>query len=116
MNRTPSSGRTEWLLERATGIYLLIAIPWLLMSFPGTCKITAADIRIWLKNASTSGVLSLTLILVAVHAVLGLKSIMTDYIDPPQRRMLILFAGVFVLFSALSGLISVLCLSFGILP
>ena len=111
------SGKVEWILERMTGAGLLLAIPWLLLNLPRTCGLTVAGLSSWLRSFPTALLLILTLTIIALHAALGIRTVLTDYLTSHRRRSALrIFADSLILISALVGMASVTRLSLGTLP
>ena len=99
------SGRRDWLLERGTALLLLLLVPWLgfhLAFLPG---LSQAQIRDWLHAPINAVALASLILVAALHASLGFRSILMDYIRTPSLRALSLLVtrSAFV-FSAVLGL------------
>lgn len=85
------SGRFDWLLERGTALLLLGLVPWLgvhLAFLPGLSRIHLEE---WLHRPINALTMAFLIGIAAVHASLGLRSILMDYIASPSLRSLNLF-------------------------
>lgn len=109
MTRHPAhggeSGRRDWLLERGTALVLLLLVPWLglhLVYLPGLSQAHLAD---WLHAPLNAMALGSLIIIAALHASLGLRSILMDYISTPSLRSFsLLITRALLVFSAVVGL------------
>jgi succinate dehydrogenase hydrophobic membrane anchor protein len=111
------SGRRDWLLERGTALLLLLLVPWLglhLAFLPGLSQAHLAD---WLHAPINAMALSSLILMAALHASLGLRSILMDYIATPSLRALsLLITRSLLVFSAVIGLGAIWLLHTGATP
>ena len=83
---TGERGRRDWLLERGTALVLLVLVPWLgfhLAFLPG---LSQARLGEWLESPFNAITLSGLIVMALLHASLGLRSILMDYISTPSLR------------------------------
>lgn len=99
------SGRRDWLLERGSALVLLLLVPWLglhLAFLPGLKQARLVD---WLQSPLNAITLAGLILIALLHASLGLRAILMDYISTPSLRgFALLVTRSLLVFSAVMGL------------
>jgi len=84
-------GVEEWYMQRLSAALLLLLLPialWLVVAvFHGTLNFT--ELQTWLHHPATRLFHSLFAIAVIIHAYLGIKVIIEDYIHTALMRLMI---------------------------
>ncbi|MBF6618184.1 MAG: succinate dehydrogenase, hydrophobic membrane anchor protein [Candidimonas sp.] len=87
MRKTPLSGLGAWTIQRLTAVYLLIFFLFLLGYFvfwpPGSYEIW----RDWISSTPLVIATSLFFIALLVHAWVGLRDVVLDYVKPLPLRL-----------------------------
>jgi succinate dehydrogenase hydrophobic membrane anchor protein len=109
MTRHPTHGvergRRDWLLERGTALVLLLLVPWLGLHLAYLPGLSQANLTNWLHAPVNAMALGGLILIAALHASLGLRSILMDYISTPSLRALsLLITRSLLVFSAVVGL------------
>ncbi len=111
------SGRRDWLLERGTALVLLALVPWLglhLALLPGLSQAQLID---WLHSPLNAIALASLIVMAALHAGLGIRSILMDYIATPSLRALsLLLTRTLLVISSIGGLGALWVLHTGAAP
>ena len=79
-------GRRDWLLERGTALVLLLLVPWLGLHLAFLPGLNQARLAGWLQSPWNTLALSSLMVVALLHASLGLRSILMDYITTPSLR------------------------------
>ena len=105
-------GVHHWWAQRVTAIALIPLSIWFVASIVFLTDVDHATAIQWLRSPITLGLMSLFLIALVYHAVLGLQVVIEDYIHAKPTKLILLlliqFAG-FALVAA--GLISMLLIT-----
>jgi succinate dehydrogenase hydrophobic membrane anchor protein len=88
--RPSEKGYADWLWERGTALVLMLGVPWLGFHLGQVRVITREGLILWLHQPLNSFLLILLILIAAIHASLGLRTILTDYIRHRARRTLLL--------------------------
>ena len=80
------SGRRDWLLERGTALILMVLVPWLGLHLAFLPGLHRADLVEWLESPLKAIGLATLILTTLIHASLGLRSILMDYISTPSLR------------------------------
>ena len=80
------SGRRDWLLERGTALILMVLVPWLSLHLAFLPGLHRADLVEWLESPLKAIGLATLILTTLIHASLGLRSILMDYISTPSLR------------------------------
>lgn len=90
MKKTPISGLGAWLIQRFTAIYLLFFFLFLLVYF---AFYPPASYEAW-RDSISGTVLSITTVVffvaLLIHAWIGLRDVIMDYVKPLPLRMTVL--------------------------
>lgn len=105
-------GVHHWWAQRVTAIALIPLSIWFVASIVFLTDVDYATAIQWLRSPVTLGLMSLFLIALAYHAVLGLQVVVEDYIHAKPTKLILLlliqFAG-FALVAA--GIVSMLLIT-----
>ena len=105
-------GVHHWWAQRVTAIALIPLSIWFVASIVFLTDVDYATAIQWLRSPITLGLMSLFLIALVYHAVLGLQVVVEDYIHAKPTKLILLlliqFAG-FALVAA--GIISMLLIT-----
>lgn len=109
-------GRRDWILERATALVLMLLVPWLGLHLAFLPNLTQARLVEWMGSPFNAIALSSLIVITLLHASLGLRSILMDYISTPSLRGLsMLVTRTLLVLSAVIGLGAVWVLNHGAL-
>jgi succinate dehydrogenase / fumarate reductase membrane anchor subunit len=105
-------GVQHWWMQRVTAIALIPLSLWFVASIVCLIDVDRATAIQWLGSPVTLGVMSLFLIALVYHAVLGLQVVIEDYIHSHAAKLILLlliqFAGVAL---AAAGIIAMLLIT-----
>ncbi len=87
---TAAHGLRAWLLQRFTAVYLAAFFIYLLAHFTLAPPATFADWRAWMAGRWVNLGWSLFVLAVAVHAWVGIRDVVMDYVHPPGVRVTLL--------------------------
>ncbi len=91
-------GVQHWWMQRVTALALIPLSLWFIATIVGLTDSDHATAIWWLGSPLTLGLMSLFLIALVYHAVLGLQVVIEDYIHSHAAKMILLllvqFAGV----------------------
>ena len=101
------SASRHWQFQRITALLLLPSSVWLLVLCHQLFNATYSDALSWLTNAVNNWAISLWLLVVCMHAVLGIQVVLEDYVsDTSWRSRLNIINHVWFSLIAISGFIS----------
>jgi len=86
--RWPHPATREWLGERLTALLLLPLTVWLALNLAALPACDAATLGIWMTRPMHYGPLLAFLALTLLHAHLGLRCILDDYVHGPLVKRL----------------------------
>ena len=105
-------GVQHWWMQRVTAIALIPLSLWFVVSIVCMIDVDHATAMWWLGSPVTLGLMTLFLIALVYHAVLGLQVVIEDYIHSHAAKitllLLIQFAGVAL---AAAGIIAMLMIT-----
>lgn len=106
MNR-PLSGFRAWLIQRMTAVYLLAFIAFILAHFLFDSPHSYPDWRTWVARPVMSLACWLFFVALAMHAWIGLRDVVLDYLKPVPLRVgvLALLAGALLAIPAWASLV-----------
>lgn len=81
------SGTVSWLLQRASAVLLAIALPALAIYLIAALPLDYAGWRALFAPVGLRVVLMLTAVALALHAWIGLRDILMDYVHPLGLRL-----------------------------
>lgn len=84
-----ASGLMAWLAQRATAVYLAIFSTYLMIHFTFDPPVDHAALLAWVNNPIVLVSLLLFIPVVLVHAFIGIRDVMIDYIHILTLRMLL---------------------------
>ncbi len=115
MSAQRESGRGDWLWERGTAILLVGLVLWLEIHLAALPGLSLASLSLWLENSLNLGAAIAFIVIGALHAGLGLRSIVIDYVSTRASRFLmLLLIRLLLVVSAIVGLGSLCVLRIGI--
>lgn len=93
-----ASGLMAWLAQRATAVYLAFFLGYLLVYFTLTPPADHAALRDWVATPWVAVAFMLAVVLLLVHAWVGIRDVLIDYVHALSARLalLSLFAFVFI--------------------
>lgn len=78
-----------WLAQRATAVYLALFSTYLMIHFTFAPPTNHAELVAWVNNPAVLSALLLFIPVVLVHAFIGIRDVMIDYIHILTLRMLL---------------------------
>ena len=102
-SKVQHAGRSEWLTMRVLAALMVPLAPWVALILAALPKIPAAASREWLLSPSHIFPLLGFLLVGSLHAALGLRTIVDDYVHGVLAKRLSIFvaasltAGIFVI-------------------
>jgi succinate dehydrogenase / fumarate reductase membrane anchor subunit len=99
------SGRCDWLWERLSAILLVGLVLWLEVHLAALPGVTRTSLALWFENPLNLGAAIAFIVIGALHAGLGLRSIVIDYVSTRASRFLmLLLIRLLLVVSAIVGL------------
>lgn len=115
--RASERGRGDWLLERGTALVLMFIVPWLGLHLNFLPGMRHARLLEWCHSPLNAIALASLIIMALLHASLGLRSILMDYISSLSLRALsLLITRILLVFSSVVGLGALWVLHTGVAP
>lgn len=106
-------GLHHWWAQRMTALALIPLSLWFVASIICLAGADYAMISQWLSSPFTVGALSLTILAVFYHAVLGMQVVIEDYIHAKAAKMILLILLQFGGFAlAAAAIVSLLMIAF----
>ena len=100
------SASRHWQFQRITALLLVPLSIWLLVLCHQLFNATYTDVYSWLNKGINNGAISMWLLAVCMHAVLGIQVVLEDYVsDMSWRSRLNIINHVWFSLIALSGFI-----------
>ena len=91
------SGLAEWVIQRASALYLAGFVSWLVVRF-GVAPISSyPEWRSWFAQGGVRLAFALAFLNVSLHAWVGVRSVLLDYLKPFALRLAAQTAMVFLL-------------------
>lgn len=84
------SGLLPWLLQRLSAVYLLAFGLFLLTHFLTDAPASHAEWRAWILGGGVREFFLLFLMALFLHAWIGLRDVILDYVHPPGLRLALL--------------------------
>jgi succinate dehydrogenase / fumarate reductase membrane anchor subunit len=85
-----ASGLRAWVLQRVTAIYLLLFFPYLILTFAGSPPPDHDALIAWLTSPGVGVGLLLFVLSLLIHAWVGVRDVLIDYVRPPGARLTLL--------------------------
>lgn len=85
-----ASGMRAWIFQRLTAIYLMLFLPWLILHFAFSAPQDALALKGWLAQPMISLAVLLGLSSLLLHAWIGVRDILIDYVKPFGLRLTLL--------------------------
>ncbi len=95
--RTGATGLRAWAFQRITAIYLLLFFIFLLGHFVLSPPVDYAAWRSWVAQPAISIAGYLFFLSLMLHAWVGIRDVLIDYVHPPVIRLGLLFLFGFAL-------------------
>lgn len=90
-----ASGMRAWIFQRLTALYLMVFLPWLILSFTLNPPADSLGLKSWMAQPLVSLALLLGLFSLLLHAWVGIRDILIDYIKPFAVRLTLLTLAAF---------------------
>jgi len=90
-------GMRAWIFQRLTAIYLLIFLPWLILCFVFNPPVDTLTLKSWMADPVVSLAMILGLFSVLLHAWIGVRDILIDYVWAFAPRLALLSFVAFAL-------------------
>ena len=85
------TGKNHWLAQRVTAVAMLPLYAWLLLvAFPNASTAQHAELTAWMQDPVNATLIYLTIVFSLYHMVLGIESIIEDYIATPALNKIAL--------------------------
>ncbi len=93
-----ASGLMAWLIQRASAVYLALLMTYLLIYFTFYAPADHAALVSWITQPLVNGGLLLGIPLLLIHAWVGIRDVLIDYVHQLAARLslLMLFAFLFI--------------------
>ena len=85
-------GLRPWILQRLTAVYLVVYVLYATLYWLLFQSFTFQNWQLWIADDFNQILLSLFYLSVIIHAWVGVRDILLDYIKPFVIRLLLLFA------------------------
>ena len=95
--RTGATGLRAWALQRVSAIYLAGFFVYLLHYFAAAPAADYAAWRAWVAQPAVAVTMELGFLSLLIHAWVGVRDILIDYVHPPPIRLSLLFQFGFAL-------------------
>jgi len=82
-----ASGLQAWALQRASALYLLLFFPYLLWYFLSAPPANHGELQAWVASPWVMIGLLLFVVSLLVHAWVGFRDVLIDYVKPPAIRI-----------------------------
>jgi succinate dehydrogenase / fumarate reductase membrane anchor subunit len=83
-------GFRPWLIQRLTAVYLLVFIAFILLHFVFNSPQSYADWNAWLARPANVLAFWLFFAALSMHAWIGLRDVVLDYVSPLAARIIVL--------------------------
>jgi succinate dehydrogenase / fumarate reductase, membrane anchor subunit len=99
------SGRGDWIWERGSAILLVGLVLWLEIHLAALPSLSRTSLTLWFEYPLNLGAAIAFIVIGALHAGLGLRSIVIDYVSTRASRFLmLLLIRLLLVVSAIVGL------------
>ena len=85
-----ASGFRAWLIQRVSAIYLALYLFYLLFHFSLNPPVDFVHWQSWLASPLTSVLMALFFLALLLHAWIGIRDVIIDYIHPLAIRLIVL--------------------------
>ena len=92
MSMVALEGLRPWLLQRLTALYLLVYTAYMVIYWSFYNTIAYESWKQWLLADINQILLGLFYLAVLIHAWVGIRDVLLDYIKPFMLRLMLLFA------------------------
>jgi len=91
-------GLRGWVLQRLTALYLALFLLYLLVHLSVSAPATVAEWRAWVGDPLVNGAWAVFFAALLMHAWVGVRDVILDYVRPAGLRLIVLFAlGLYLL-------------------
>lgn len=95
--RAAPSGLRAWLVQRFTAVYMLLFLVLALACFAFNAPHSYREWQLWITNPLAAAATALFFVALLLHAWVGLRDVMMDYVKPlPLRVALLASLGFFL--------------------
>lgn len=91
------SGLHTWLIQRISAIYIVLFLFYATVSLLILAQIDYTAWREWVNQTVTKSLLGVFMLAILMHAWIGLRDVLLDYIKPFSLRIVALTIGAFFL-------------------
>jgi len=91
------SGLAEWVIQRASALYLAGFVLWLVVRFSVAPISSYPEWRSWFAQGGVRLAFALAFLNVSLHAWVGVRSVLLDYLKPFALRLAVQAVTVFLL-------------------
>lgn len=108
------SGVHHWYAQRASAVLLILLVGWLIFAMISLAGATHAEASEFIAFPANAAFLSVLLVTLLYHAMLGLQVVIEDYVHQPAVEIILYFltrAGAFI--GMALGLVHILKLALG---
>ena len=95
-----ASGLQAWALQRASALYLLLFFPYLLWYFLSAPPANHGELQAWVASPWVMIGLLLFVVSLLVHAWVGFRDVLIDYVRPIGARVALLSLFAFLLIAS----------------
>jgi len=89
-----------WLLQRTTAIYLAFLTGYLLLKFIFDAPADHAELVAWVAHPVVAMALMLGVPLGLIHAWVGIRNVLIDYVHPTRLRLGLMTGFVFIILAS----------------
>ena len=95
------NGLGSWLWQRIAALYLSLFLIYFIISFICLAQFNYADWLLWHTQPVNSVLIFIGFFMLTVHAWIGIKDVIMDYVHPVVARALVMMLFAFMLMSCL---------------
>lgn len=106
-----ASGLKAWIYQRASAIYMILFIPYVLGYFLFSPPASHADWQSWVSHPVVSLALLLFFASMLIHAWIGIRDVLIDYIHPVSARYIALGFFAFILIACAGWTMQIIILA-----
>lgn len=85
-----ANGLRPWLMQRLSAVYIAGFLVFILVNLAGAQTISFVAWQQWLASPLTNAAFAVFLIALLVHAWVGIRDVIMDYVKPVATRFLLL--------------------------
>ncbi len=88
----PMTGLRAWIVQRATAVYVGLFVLYLLFHFAGDAPGSFEEWRAWIRQPGISVSWALFFAALLLHAWVGMRDVVLDYVHNTALRLVVLLA------------------------